>query len=207
MSVWFIIAVTLMGLFVVVLSLMAAKVQSTQWFVFCTLVIVLTSVSFLMLRQPPPQTLHSETPQMMTASDIMKEIQEQLRENPNDAELWFQLGQGYLVEGEVDGALICFDYAIQLTDTVNATQLSAKATAMYYVHKQSMTKEVSQLLGQALQLEPHNEAALSLIANDHFISFRFQEAIDTWVLLLDSQNPNLDRVHIINSINRAKELL
>ncbi len=207
MSVWFIIAVTLMGLFVVVLSLMAAKVKSMQWFVFCSLVIVLTSVSFLMLRQDPPQTLHSETPQTMTARDIMKEIQDQLREDPNDAELWFQLGQGYLVEGEVDGALTCFDYAIKLTDTVNATQLSAKATALYYIHKQAITEEVSGLLDQALQLEPHNEAALSLIANDHFLSFRFQEAIDTWVLLLDSQNPNVDRVQIINSINSAKALL
>ncbi|USD51129.1 hypothetical protein J4N37_06075 [Vibrio sp. SCSIO 43153] len=207
MSVWFFVAITLMGLFIVALSLSAAKVKPAQWFSFCTLVLVLTSASFLLFRQSAPQPIQAEASRMMTAHDIIEEIQDQLREDPNNAELWFQLGQGYLVEGELDGALICFDYAIQLTDPVNATQLAAKATTLYYIHKQSMTSEVSLLLEQALQLEPHNEAALSLIANDHFLSFRFQEAIDAWVLLLDSNDPNLDRVQIINSINQAKELL
>lgn len=207
MSVWFFVAITLMGLFVVVLSLSASKVKPAQWFGLCTLVLVVTSASFLLLRQTPPPTMQAEMSRMTNARDIMQEIQDQLREDPNNAALWFQLGQGYLVEGELDGALICFDYAIQLSDVVSATQLAAKATTLYYLHQQSMTEEVTLLLEQALQLEPHNEAALSLIANDHFLSFRFQEAIDAWVLLLDSNDPNLDRVQIINSINKAKELL
>jgi formate-dependent nitrite reductase complex subunit NrfG len=207
MSVWFFAAITLMGLFIVLLSLSASKVKPAQWFGFCLLVLVVTSASFLLLHQTPPKPIQAEMSRMMTARDIMKEIQDQLREDPNNAELWFQLGQGYLLEGEFDGALICFDYAIQLTEPVSATQLAAKATTLYYIHQQSMTQEVSLLLEQALQVEPHNEAALSLIANDHFLSFRFQEAIDAWVLLLDSDDPNLDRVQIINSINKAKELL
>ncbi|WP_104024705.1 TPR domain-containing protein [Vibrio hyugaensis] len=207
MSVWFFVAITLMGLFIVLLSLSASRIKPAKWFGFCVLVLVLTTAGFLLFRQPPPPPIQAEMSRMMTTRDIMEEIQTQLREEPNNAELWFQLGQGYLLEGEFDGALICFDYAIQLTDPVSATQLAAKATTLYYIHKQAMTDEVGLLLEQALQLEPHNEAALSLIANDHFLSFRFQEAIDTWVLLLDSNDPNLDRVQIINSINKAKELL
>lgn len=207
MSVWFFVAITLMGLFIVLLSLSASRIKPAKWFGFCALVLVLTTAGFLLFRQPPPPPIQAEMSRMMTTRDIMEEIQTQLREVPNNAELWFQLGQGYLLEGEFDGALICFDYAIQLTDPVSATQLAAKATTLYYIHKQAMTDEVSLLLEQALQLEPHNEAALSLIANDHFLSFRFQEAIDTWVLLLDSNDPNLDRVQIIRSINKAKTLL
>ncbi|WP_010649505.1 tetratricopeptide repeat protein [Vibrio campbellii] len=207
MSVWFFVAISLMGMFIVLLSLSASKVKPAQWFGFCLLVLVVTSASFLLLRQTPPQRIQAEMSGMMTARDIMQEIQDQLSEDPNNADLWFQLGQGYLLEGELDGALICFDYAIQLTEPVSATQLAAKATTLYYIHQQSMTQEVSLLLEQALQIEPRNEAALSLIANDHFLSFRFQEAIDTWVLLLDSNDPNLDRVQIIHSINKAKELL
>ncbi|MGI9948457.1 TPR domain-containing protein [Vibrio hyugaensis] len=207
MSVWFFVAITLMGLFIVLLSLSASRIKPAKWFGFCVLVLVLTTAGFLLFRQPPPPPIQAEMSRMMTTRDIMEEIQTQLREEPNNAELWFQLGQGYLLEGEFDGALICFDYAIQLTDPVSATQLAAKATTLYYIHKQAMTDEVGLLLEQALQLEPHNEAALSLIANDHFLSFRFQEAIDTWVLLLDSNDPNLDRVQIIRSINKAKTLL
>ncbi|MDF4772268.1 hypothetical protein P3561_25760, partial [Vibrio parahaemolyticus] len=140
MSVWFFAAITLMGLFIVLLSLSASKVKPAQWFGFCLLVLVVTSASFLLLHQTPPKPIHAEMSRMMTARDIMKEIQDQLREDPNNTELWFQLGQGYLLEGEFDGALICFDYAIQLTEPVSATQLAAKATTLYYIHQQSMTQ-------------------------------------------------------------------
>jgi formate-dependent nitrite reductase complex subunit NrfG len=207
MSVWFFVAITLMSVFIISLTLSASKINPKQWFGFCALVLVLTTSSFIVLHQPPPQQSKTDIPRMTTARDIMEEIQAQLRQDPNNAELWFQLGQGYLVEGEFNGALTCFDYVIQLSNPVSATPLAAKATVLYYLHKQSMTDEVTLLLEQALQLEPHNTAALSLIANDHFISFRFQEAIDAWVLLLDSNDPNLDRVQIINSINKAKALL
>ncbi|MFX3918352.1 hypothetical protein ACJBW6_10455, partial [Streptococcus suis] len=79
MSVWFFIAITLMGLFVVVLSLSASRVRAAQWFGFCALVLVLTSASFLLLRQSPPQPIQAEVSRMMTARDIMQEIQDQLR--------------------------------------------------------------------------------------------------------------------------------
>lgn len=207
MSVWFFVAITLMGLFIAVLLLGASKVKPHQWLGICALIVVFTSVSFLYFRQTSPEPAQVEMSRMMAARDIMEEIQTQLREAPNNAELWFQLGQSYLIEGELDGALISFDYAIQLTDPVNASQLAAKATTLYYLYQQSMTDEVSLLLDQALQIEPHNEAALSLIANDYFLSFRFQEAIDTWVILLDSNDPSLDRAQIINSINQAKALM
>lgn len=207
MSVWFFVAITLMGLFIAVLLLGASKVKPHQWLGICALIVVFTSVSFLYFRQTSPEPAQVEMSRMMAARDIMEEIQTQLREAPNNAELWFQLGQSYLIEGELDGALISFDYAIQLTDPVNASQLAAKATTLYYLYQQSMTDEVSLLLDQALQIEPHNEAALSLIANDYFLSFRFQEAIDTWIILLDSNDPSLDRAQIINSINQAKALM
>ncbi|BBM64998.1 cytochrome c [Vibrio alfacsensis] len=196
-----------MGLFIAVLLLGVLKVKPHQWLGICVLIVVSTSVSFFSFRQTSPEPAQAEIPRMMAARDIMEEIQTQLREAPSNAELWFQLGQSYLMEGELDGALICFDYAIQLTDPVNANQLAAKATTLYYLYQQSMTDEVSLLLEQALQIEPHNEPALSLIANDHFLSFRFQEAIDTWIVLLDSNNPSLDRAQIINSINQAKALM
>ena len=98
MSVWFFVAISLMGLFIVLLSLSASKVKPAQWFGFCLLVLVVTSASFLLLRLTPPQPIQVEMSRMMTARDIMQEIQDQLSEDPNNAELWFQLGQGYLLE-------------------------------------------------------------------------------------------------------------
>lgn len=69
-----------------------------------------------------------------------------------------------------------------------------------------MTPEVSSLLEQALVIEANNLTALTLIASDHFISFRYQEAIDTWTRMLDSNHPELDREMVIRSLNQAKAL-
>ncbi|KOO12056.1 nitrite reductase, partial [Vibrio xuii] len=52
-----------------------------------------------------------------------------------------------------------------------------------------------------------NLTSLSLIANDHFVSSRYQQAIDVWTQMLDSQHRDLDRVSIIHSLNQAKQLL
>ncbi len=86
------------GAFIVVLSLSASKVKPTQWFGFCLMVLALTSAGYLLLKQTPLQPIQAEIARMMTSRDIMDEIQQQLKQEPNNDELWFQLGQGYLLE-------------------------------------------------------------------------------------------------------------
>lgn len=153
-------------------------------------------------RPSPPELIEQVTP-----VDWMSSLQEQLKRDPNQAELWFQLGHGYMNKQEFLSALTCFDYTIRLSDNASASQLAAKASALYYLKKQVMTDEVQALLNQALSLEPNNLTALALIAGDHFISFRYQQAIDTWTQMLDSNSTDLDRVSIIHSLNQAKALL
>lgn len=149
-----------------------------------------------------PEPLERATP-----SDWMNSLQDKLKQDPNQGELWFQLGHGYMNKQEFLAALTCFDYAVRLSDNPSASQLAAKASALYYLEKQVVTEEVQALLNQALTLEPDNLTALALIAGDHFISLRYQQAIDTWTQMLDSNSTELDRVSIIHSLNQAKELL
>ncbi|EOK5732476.1 TPR domain-containing protein [Vibrio vulnificus] len=208
MDSWLIIATIMMLFFLISIWMAAAKWAAKQWYLlsFLTLVGAVITYGVLQSSRPEPKPENAML-KSMTVEDLMAQLQVQLKENPNDAELWFQLGQGYLLNKELDAALICFDYAIQLTEQPFSTQLAAKATALYYLGSQQMSGEVSLLLEQALQLEPYNEAALSLLANDHFISFRFQQAIDTWTYLLDSSDPKLDRESVIRSIDQAKTLM
>ncbi|TMX30915.1 nitrite reductase [Vibrio sp. Hep-1b-8] len=144
--------------------------------------------------------------EQITSSDWMSSLQQQLKQDPNQAELWFQLGHGYMNKQEFLSALTCFDYTIRLSDTPSASQLAAKASALYYLEKQVMTDEVDALLAQALNLEPNNLTALALMAGDHFISLRYQQAIDIWTQMLDSNSTDLDRVSIIHSLNQVKGL-
>lgn len=161
---------------------------------------------FLWLRGTPPEEVVLES-RALSHDQQMLEIQSKLKQDPNQAELWFQLGYRYLNEQDFKSALTCFDYALRLSDQPTASQLAAKATALYYLNKQQMTATVTDLLQQALALDSTNLTALSLIANDHFISSRYQQAIDVWTQMLDSQHRDLDRVSIIHSLNQAKQLL
>ncbi|MCE7565260.1 heme lyase [Aliivibrio fischeri] len=143
----------------------------------------------------------------LSYEDKMRYLEDQLKQSPNDAELWFEIGQGYLLNGELNNANICFGYAIRLTEEPTANQYAAKATTLYYLHSQIMSDEVEELLKKALVLDEYNQAALTLIASDHFVTFRYQKAINAWQKILDSERVDVDRVTIINSINEAKQLM
>ncbi|EEW12275.1 TPR domain-containing protein [Vibrio mimicus] len=154
------------------------------------------------MQQPEPKAqVKAETKSL---TQTMSDLQEALRKDPNQADVWFSLGQGYLLESDFPAATQCFDYAIRLTEFPTANQYAAKATALYYQHKQNMSDDVTQLLKTALDIEPFNETALTLIAQDHMISFRYQQAVATWLHLLDSPDLALDRAKIIQQLELAK---
>lgn len=166
-------------------------------------IVTMVSVGlFLWMQQPEPKAqVKAETKSL---TQTMSDLQEALRKDPNQADLWFSLGQGYLLESDFLAATQCFDYAIRLTEFPTANQYAAKATALYYQHKQNMNDEVTQLLNTALEIEPFNETALTLIAQDHMISFRYLQAVETWLHLLDSPDLALDRAKIIQQLDLAK---
>ncbi|UUM29864.1 TPR domain-containing protein [Vibrio japonicus] len=167
--------------------------------------VVLAMPIFLWLRGSPPEELVLES-QVLSHDQQMLEIQGKLKQDPNQADLWFQLGHGYINEQDFTSALTCFDYALRLSEQPTASQLSAKAMVLYYLNKQQMLPAVTELLDQALALDENNLTALSLIASDHFVSSRYQQAIEVWTRMLDSQHQDLDRVSVIHSLNQAKQL-
>ncbi|ROV58786.1 tetratricopeptide repeat protein [Vibrio ponticus] len=161
---------------------------------------------FWLLRGTPPEQ-DSVIVEPVSNQQQMLKLQHELQNDPNQADLWFQLGQGYLTQQEFDSALTCFDYALRLSESPTANQFSAKASALYYQQKQQMTKEVRLLLDRALQLDRDNLTALTLLASDHYISLRYAQAVAIWTQLLESQNPDLDRVAVIYALNQAKQML
>lgn len=143
----------------------------------------------------------------LSYDDKMRYLEDKLKQNPNDAELWFDIGQGYLLNSELNHADICFGYAIRLTEEPTAEQYAAKATTQYYLNSQMMTEDVQMLLEKALKRDEYNQTALTLMASDYFITFRYQDAINTWQTMLDSERAGIDRVTIIKSINETKQLI
>jgi formate-dependent nitrite reductase complex subunit NrfG len=153
------------------------------------------------------QAAQEEESQPKTVNELIEQIENQLRADSNNSKLWYELGHGYLASSRFEEASVCFSYVLRLEEEPTASVFAAKATADYYANAQRINDNIQALLDQALTMDPFNYPALMLIGNDHYISFRYQEAIDTWQHILDSERQGLDRATVINSINRAKEML
>lgn len=205
---WLLISILLTSLFIVLMIVMSSRNKKARRLNLSLAVFAVlgTGVLWSLMKQDLPQPDPSES-QPVTFANYQSELQSKLEQDPNQAELWFKLGSVYLEQGEFAAAVTSYDYAIRLERTPVARLFSAKATALYYANKQSMGEEVNTLLKRSLKLDPNDRTALMLIASDHFISMRYEQAIEVWTQLLDSNQQGLDRVSIIHSINQAKQML
>ncbi|WEM41238.1 tetratricopeptide repeat protein [Photobacterium sp. DA100] len=182
------------------------------------LLAVLSVTSYAFLGHEPQNTIRrAESPQpvpeemLMSASELnqkqIKEIQDKLREDTQNGELWYALGNAYMYSSEFENAGTAFLYALRLAPEPQSNIYSAMATASYYQEKQHFTPQSQAWLEQALALDKNNISALMLLASDYFLNARYQKAIDTWQQVLDTERTDLDRVEIINAINRAKSFI
>lgn len=205
---WLLISILLTSLFIVSMIIMSSRSKKVRHInIRLGLLAVLGTVAlWYLMKQEVPQPELSDS-QPVTFANYQSELQSKLEQDPNQAEIWFKLGSVYLEQGEFLAAVTSYDYAIRLENTPVARLFAAKATALYYANKQLMGEEVTSLLDRSLELDPNDRTALMLIASDHFISMRYQQAIDVWTQLLDSNQQGLDRVSIIHSINQAKQML
>ncbi|EEX50867.1 tetratricopeptide repeat protein [Pasteurella dagmatis] len=135
--------------------------------------------------------------------DKITQIQNKLRQDPNDAENWLALGQAYIENNEFDSARISYQNAQSLLGN-KPYILGALATALYYQSGQQLTEAVQALLNQALIEDPQEISSLSLIATDAFVQGNYQKAAQTWQKMLDSDRPNIDRRTLIQRIQMAE---
>lgn len=134
-------------------------------------------------------------------------LQNQLRQDANNGELWFELGQAYSLNNDFESALVCFKNA-QTVLGEKATILGAMATADYYLNKQQFTPQAKQWVERALELDSRESSSLLLLASDAFFHNNPKQAIFYWESVLDNDNnPALNRREIIKSIHMAELML
>ncbi|WP_439287677.1 TPR domain-containing protein [Lonepinella sp. BR2904] len=138
--------------------------------------------------------------------DYIISIQQKLRQDPNDSDRWFELGQAYLLNNEFENALIAYSNAEQLVGS-KANILGQAATALYYQAGQKITPKAQQLIETALQQDPNETSSLSLLASDAFLKTDYANALKYWQRLLDSGRSEVDRRKTIESMQIAEQLL
>ena len=133
-------------------------------------------------------------------------LQSRLREDPNNGDLWYELGQAYAIDNDFPSALICYDNTQKLLGE-KAAVLGAMATADYYNNGQKLSERAKTWVEKALKLNPKESASLLLLASDSFLNNDYRQALAYWRKVLDSENESIDRRAVIQSMEMARQML
>ncbi|PJG82824.1 TPR domain-containing protein [Caviibacterium pharyngocola] len=139
-------------------------------------------------------------------NDYILTVQNRLRRDPNNAAHWVELGQAYMLNNEFENALIAYNNAAGL-EGQKPYLLGLAASAQYYRDGQKITPATENLLTRALQQDPQEISALSLLASDAFLQADYRRALSLWQRILDGDKPETDRRAIIQSMQMAEMLL
>jgi formate-dependent nitrite reductase complex subunit NrfG len=201
-----IVLIVVIFVFAIVIGWLMAPQHKRKLTTVVIIAVLSLSIGIWVMIKPNKVLVQQQPPVLLSIDEAMQEVQDKLRISPNDGELWLNLGQLYLAEKDLQAALTCFDYSLRLIEVPSADVYAAKALTIYYQRSQVMSEQVTDLINTALEIDEYNEAALTLLASDAFISFDYDKAIAYWQKILDSERMGLDRVNIINSINEAQLL-
>ncbi|HBO21652.1 MAG TPA: heme lyase NrfEFG subunit NrfF [Providencia sp.] len=146
--------------------------------------------------------LLSFSPLQQEQNDLLR-LQQNIRQSPQNGELWATLGEYYLYQNSYENALLAYQKAIKYSGE-NAQLYSAIATVLYYQAGQNLTNDARAVIDKALSLDKNEVTALMLIASDAFMNANYEKAINIWQELLDSNSPRVNRAQLIEAIQMAK---
>lgn len=141
----------------------------------------------------------ADTSMVHQKEDMVLKIQNKIREDVNNPELWAQLGDAYMQNDEFDHALIAYSNAEKISGTTPAI-LGLKATALYYQAGQNITPQIQQIMDQALKQDKNEISVLTLLATETFKNHQPEQSKAYWQQLLDSGNAAVDRRTVIQRI-------
>ncbi|MGL4270377.1 MAG: TPR domain-containing protein, partial [Plesiomonas sp.] len=133
-------------------------------------------------------------------------LHQRINQDPRDQDAWAELAQWLLYQNRFDESLWAYEQLTQLEGETRAATLAARATVMYYRDGQQMSAPVKRELAQALAQDPGEVTALMLLASDHFLNGRYQDAATIWQRLLDDNRPRLNRESVIMALQTAQTL-
>ena len=133
-------------------------------------------------------------------------LAKRLQENPSDAEGWAMLARSYMGferYGEATGA---YAKATELQPN-NADLWADYAFASAMAAGQRLDGKPTELVNQALKVDPENAKALQLAGSAAFQAKDYKKAVDYWQRVLKKVPPNSEVAQTITArINEAKSL-
>jgi len=130
---------------------------------------------------------------------LLGRLEQRLKDQPNDAEGWAMLGRSYSLLGRFDDAVPAFRRVVALKPK-EAQGYADLADALASAKGGTMEGEPTQLITQALQLEPKNLKGLALSGSIAFNRGDLPGAIRQWELALAEAQPEGDMARQLQSV-------
>lgn len=138
---------------------------------------------------------------------VLKELQDKVTKNPTDTEALATLARGYAEAEQYAEAVRSYEKLTQLAPN-NATWLADYADASAMANGESLKGKPSEILKQALKVEPNNYKALALSGSAAMERGEYDLALQHWDKLLKLMPKGSEDAKMVESgINQAKEFI
>ncbi|MEO7403154.1 MAG: c-type cytochrome biogenesis protein CcmI [Burkholderiales bacterium] len=127
------------------------------------------------------------TPEQIAA--MIEKLAARMKEKPDDPEGWIMLGRSYSVIGKFPEAASAYASAAKLLPD-NAQVLADQADTLGMAQGGTLIGPPEQIIARALQLDPANPKALSLMGTAAYERGDFPQAITMWERLLKVVPPD-----------------
>lgn len=171
--------------------------------VFFSFVVYQQQGSFLSITEPSltqgsSGTQQNGNSQQNQALAQINQLKNYIKNNPQNGEAWYNLGQSYVAIGGFTEAISAFKQVVAIEGEY-ADLYGAIAQALYYQNQQKITAEVQEYIDRALALDVNDASTNILLGMHNFIAENFQGAISYWQIVINANNPGVN----INALKEA----
>jgi cytochrome c-type biogenesis protein CcmH len=157
----------------------------------------------------PPQPASTESPGGMSQAQIeenVAKLAKRMESNPSDVQGWMMLARSYSNLGKFDESSKAYEKAVALKPR-DADLLARYAFSLGMANGRNFSGRPTELINQALQMEPDNLDVLGLAGGVAFEQKNYKQAIEHWTKLLAKAPPNSDLAQAVNEkLQEAKTL-
>jgi cytochrome c-type biogenesis protein CcmH len=157
----------------------------------------------------PPAAVSAEAATEQAAppnlDQIVENLASKLQADPNNLEGWVLLGRTHRSMGNLDAALSAFDRALKLN--ADDELILARAEVLAAKNQGRFDGEPWRVIGEVLQRDPQNYAALLLAGSASYANNRYADALEFWQrarLRLSADHPDVPNLIEAMSTVQAK---
>jgi len=146
--------------------------------------------------------------QKETVEQMLGQLEQRLKDEPNDGEGWFMLARSYQFLKRYSDAVGAFEKSLPLGGNQSADVLSSYADAIAMAANRQLTPKAVDVLKQAVAIDPVHVKSLWLVGTAAYQNKNYAEALKYWERLHAVLTPGSDDANqIANNIGEVRSLL